>query len=220
VEFPDLSPYTCRKPLIPMRSVGWLGPKLGLQGNGSQQLEDSAKARLHEASWGLVSMTLGWYECDFCPAGARFQGNGEYRYYARRGEVYGAPMMILHYVDEHGYCPPAEFLTDLGQEGDLEWDWRADRLAEVALDTSEDPENREDAFSDIAHWREPRALEVLRQVARDEVMISASGHQLGQTIGHFVGCDFAGDLLSEDFHIEVRQSIPGAQGIWRNKGPY
>ncbi|MEV0136509.1 hypothetical protein AB0H83_49810 [Dactylosporangium sp. NPDC050688] len=121
-------------------------------------------------------------------------------------------MMILHYVDEHGYCPPAEFLADLGQEGVLEWDWRADRLAEVALDGSADPVIRVQAFSDIAHWREPRALEVLRQVARDEELVNVAGHQIGQTIGHFVGCDFAGDLLSEDFHIEVRQSIPGAQG--------
>ena len=211
MEFPDLSSYTYRESLIPMRTVGWLGPKLGLQGDGSQQLEGSAKTRLDEASWGLVSMTLGWHDCDFCPAGARFQGNGEYRYYTRRGEVYIAPMMILHYVDAHGYCPPAEFLDNL-EQGDLEWDWRADRLAEVALDRSEDPVIREDAFSDIAHWREPRALEVLRQVAGDEVMISVSGHQIGQTLGHFIGYDFAGDLLSEDFHIEVRQSIPGAQG--------
>jgi hypothetical protein len=39
------------------------------------------------------------------------------------------------------------------------------------------------------------------------VTISVSGPQFG----HFIGYDFAGDLLSEDFHIEVRQSIPGAQ---------
>ncbi|MEV8517461.1 hypothetical protein [Dactylosporangium sp. NPDC051484] len=209
MEYPDLSPYVYRELPMPMRCVGWLGPQLGIQGGGSRRLDDPGRARLRAASWNLVSISLGWHECEFCPAPARFQGNGEYRYYCRGGAIYSAPMMILHYVGEHEYRPPAEFLADLGPEGGLEWDWRADRLATAVLDQSEDLEIRAEAVADIVNWREPRALDVLWQAARDG-SLALAGFKVGQAIGHFAGCDFAGDLLAEDFHSEVRQGIHAA----------
>jgi hypothetical protein len=35
--------------------------------------------------------------------------NGEIRVF-RQGVIYAAPIPIVHYVEEHGYLPPAEFL--------------------------------------------------------------------------------------------------------------
>jgi hypothetical protein len=40
--------------------------------------------------------------------------NGEIR--VRRGEVtYAAPVLIVHYIQQHGYLPPQEFLQAIGE---------------------------------------------------------------------------------------------------------
>jgi hypothetical protein len=36
-------------------------------------------------------------------------GNGEIRV-AAEGIVFAAPVLVIHYIEEHGYLPPAEFL--------------------------------------------------------------------------------------------------------------
>jgi hypothetical protein len=37
-------------------------------------------------------------------------GNGEIRVRAANGITYVAPVLVLHYVVEHGYLPPQEFI--------------------------------------------------------------------------------------------------------------
>jgi len=35
--------------------------------------------------------------------------NGEIRVY-REGVTFAAPLLIVHYIEDHGYLPPAQFL--------------------------------------------------------------------------------------------------------------
>ncbi|GAA1555537.1 hypothetical protein GCM10009678_43190 [Actinomadura kijaniata] len=61
-----------------------------------------------------VNLTRGWHWCELCaPKGEEVTGNGEIRVPGAPGVVYAAPVMITHYVAEHGYLPPAEFVTAL-----------------------------------------------------------------------------------------------------------
>ncbi|MCX2179948.1 hypothetical protein KV205_05300 [Streptomyces sp. SKN60] len=72
-----------------------------------------------------VNQALGLHECDLCPvpldasrpwyeprpghrrAGA---GTGEIRVPGAPGTAYAAPQLIGHYVADHGYLPPREFV--------------------------------------------------------------------------------------------------------------
>ncbi|UYQ64536.1 HEAT repeat domain-containing protein [Streptomyces peucetius] len=201
MEFLDLSPYEYRKFPLPMRSVGWLGRRFGVQGGGAQNVTVADMQRFKGASRRLGSVTLGTHECEFCPADLPFEGNGEYRYYCRSGEVYAAPSMILHYVDEHGYCPPREFLESLHKIDQLDWDWRAERLIAILRDDSEDFDFRCEAIIDLVHWKDPRVLRVLTDSVKDEELVDIAGDEIGRSLGILVACGFAGDLRVE--------SLPG-----------
>ena len=62
---------------------------------------------------------MGWHACEFCslPTARGLQ----FSRYARLGSgnlwiptasaVYEAPAMILHYIADHGYAPPEEFIA-------------------------------------------------------------------------------------------------------------
>lgn len=43
-------------------------------------------------------------------------GNGEIRL-AGEGVIFAAPVLIVHYIEEHGYLPPAEFLKAIEGAG-------------------------------------------------------------------------------------------------------
>lgn len=43
--------------------------------------------------------------------------NGEIRV-STAALTYAAPLMITHYIEEHGYCPPAEFLAAVEEQAD------------------------------------------------------------------------------------------------------
>src|SRR6478735_4135491 len=68
----------------------------------------------------------GFFLCGVCGVSAGLRGepfplqwekwaqfrksNGEIRV-SRLGTIYAAPILIAHYIEEHGYCPPAGFLS-------------------------------------------------------------------------------------------------------------
>ncbi|MFC1489144.1 hypothetical protein ACFL6B_04775 [Thermodesulfobacteriota bacterium] len=84
--------------------VGWLGSKVPHEGKIETQtikkLEWARDNRTIDQAW------LGEHECEIC------------NNYIDRGEIliidgekmYVAPRMILHYIKEHSYRPPEEFL--------------------------------------------------------------------------------------------------------------
>ncbi|MEV5768158.1 HEAT repeat domain-containing protein [Micromonospora sp. NPDC052213] len=217
MEYFDLSPYDYLGFPLPMRAVGWLGRRYGVQGAGGAPMTGAELERLRAASRRLGSVTLGWHDCDFCGAS---EGNGEYRYYLPGGEIYAAPMMILHYVEEHGYRPPVELRDGLRAAGQPRWDWRAERLCAVLLDQSEDPDFRCQAAVDLANWNDPRALDALRRAAHDEDLVDVAGDEIGRSLAAFVDRGLARDLLAEDLHVMVRYGIDDASSRWRPRASH
>lgn len=66
-----------------------------------------------------VFLHRGFHLCQFCPredlrvwppANPERLGNGQIRVQGAGGVWYAAPTMVEHYVVEHGYGPPAEFV--------------------------------------------------------------------------------------------------------------
>ncbi|MDT0532138.1 hypothetical protein RM555_24375 [Micromonospora sp. DSM 115977] len=207
MEYLDLSPYDYLGFPLPMRTVGWLGRRYGVQCASMAPMAGAELEQLKAISRRLASRTLGWHDCDFCGA---FEGNGEYHYYLPDGEIYAAPMMILHYVEEHGYRPPRELRDGLQAAGQLRWDRRAERLHSVLLDQSEELEFRCHAAVDLANWNDPRALDALRRAAHDEDLVDVAGDEIGRSLAAFVDRGLARDLLAEDLHDMVRYGIDEA----------
>ncbi|MFJ6650779.1 hypothetical protein ACIQPS_34705 [Streptomyces sp. NPDC091290] len=209
MEYLDLSLYEYRKFPLPMRSVGWLGRQFGVQG-GVQNVATADMQLLAETSQRLGSVTLGTHECEFCLTGSPFEGNGEYRYYDRNGDVFAAPMMILHYVGQHGYRPTVEFLESLKRVDRLDWDWRAERLLSILVDESEDFDFRCEAIIDLVNWREDsRVLEALIYSIQDEELVDAAGDEIGRSLGilmsHGIGGNLHIDSLPEMVKIGLDQ---------------
>ena len=123
--FKDLSPY--RYAGIHQQGilhVGWLDgshpfPKGEVSGEALEAMEELAKFPVEEYR--------GFHTCEICepPEGLTVtdfdnwlawaeprSGNGEIR--VRHGDfTFAAPTLIVHYIKEHGYCPPDEFLQAL-----------------------------------------------------------------------------------------------------------
>jgi hypothetical protein len=207
VEYLDLSPYEYGEFPLPMRSVGWLGPTYGLQGADAAVIAAADLERLEAASWLVVSQKLGFHDCEFCPEDSAFERNGEYHYYARGGDVYSAPVMVLHYAKEHGYRPPEVFLECLRESGGLDWDWRAARLSSVLLDKSQDLGLRCEAIMDLANWRDRRAMDALLGAVEDEELLDVAGDEIGRALGHLLSCEFASELRVEELPDFVRVGI-------------
>lgn len=104
--FPDLTPYAYgrEKPQPDILNIGWLGPEEEFPTGYAQNLADKLVLLIREA----VNLYRGWHTCHVC---SKAKGNGEIRIKAADGKTYVAPYMIAHYVMEHGYLPPDEFIT-------------------------------------------------------------------------------------------------------------
>ncbi|GAA1514031.1 hypothetical protein GCM10009827_030870 [Dactylosporangium maewongense] len=178
MEYPDLSPYEYYEFPLPMRNVGWLGPSFIPR----PPAPDVDPRPLRAASRARSNVMLGWHDCPWCPGTtAPHDGNGEYHYYAHDGEVYAAPVMLLHYVEVHGYRPPEQFLQALRVPGELPWDDRAERLATLLFDPSEDVPLRAAGIVDLASWKHPRTIDVLLRAAHDPQLVDA-GVDIGRAL--------------------------------------
>jgi hypothetical protein len=112
----------------PRVNVGWLGA--GHPYSTGLVSEDlvAALARLCRKG---VFHTRGFHHCEFCvpvesgggppvPMSSRDEegefiiGGAEIRVTGPSGIIFAAPDMIIHYVTDHGYKPPEEFLAALG----------------------------------------------------------------------------------------------------------
>lgn len=125
--FQDLTPYKYLKGRPSALNVGWLDSAHPFA-RGS--VLDGSIARLRSLAHQPVNRTRGFYACQFCdfaPAvagsaqaalSARYQqwqdvgalSSAEIRVVGGDGKVFAAPMLICHYVEAHGYLPPAEFV--------------------------------------------------------------------------------------------------------------
>lgn len=77
-----------------------------------------------------VQVCRGFHACDFCNIAQKgvpiveFKGEKrevgyyEIRVWGKDGNVYAAPSLIFHYISQHGYKPPQEFIDAVMDSGD------------------------------------------------------------------------------------------------------
>jgi hypothetical protein len=122
--FPDLSHYVYGRtfPEAHILNVAWLSKEHPYQqGPSPEWLVGHLRDRIAQP----VNLYRGSHACEFCPepptkelaGGIEIRdypketlGNGEIRVRALDGKIYVAPVLILHYIECHGYLPPRVFI--------------------------------------------------------------------------------------------------------------
>ncbi len=95
---------------IDARSVGWLGGEVPRVGQVALDLVEAM--RHYSAKCYHSDGYRGVHTCEVCNKGKRATSHGEF-WIEWDGIRYVLPMMIFHYIEVHGYLPPAEFLAAL-----------------------------------------------------------------------------------------------------------
>jgi hypothetical protein len=106
----DLTPYEYKpKPgQEAMLNVGWLA--WGHAFNRGP-VSDEFASTLQKLAESPVNLCRGFHICDLCRSRDDApRGNGEVRVRVASGVIYAAPALIWHYVAEHQYLPPQEFI--------------------------------------------------------------------------------------------------------------
>jgi hypothetical protein len=121
---PDLAPYDYHPGAPAGLAVGWLDSRHPFT---TGAFPEDARPRLKELSDHPVRLMRGYHYCQFCEAdsGPRrlwgdairlhelsdvAHGNGEIWITGPDGANYAAPVLVIHYIDEHGYLPPSSFI--------------------------------------------------------------------------------------------------------------
>ncbi|MFB8242828.1 hypothetical protein ACFC58_40465 [Kitasatospora purpeofusca] len=118
--YPDGSPYVYRAPTEGMVNIGWLDRAHEYQrGEVPEEVVDGLLRLITEPD----NQTRGLHECHFCGViflmvdnphaknGASLMGSAEIHVRGSSDDtVFAAPTLVIHYVLEHGYRPPDEFL--------------------------------------------------------------------------------------------------------------
>jgi hypothetical protein len=120
--FPDLSPYTYCVGEQDVLNVGWLSSSMGFTRG---PVPNAFAMRLELLLMKPCRMMRGLHCCEICIPPADIleidpkyvfvwerarSGSGEVRVKSASGIVYAAPTLVLHYVTEHQYQPPHEFI--------------------------------------------------------------------------------------------------------------
>ncbi|HKE45450.1 MAG TPA: NUDIX domain-containing protein [Steroidobacteraceae bacterium] len=114
--FQDLTPYEYHHRAPPkdnVLNVGWLSRDYAF--NSGKVSEEFLRA-LRKLARSPMNLCCGVHLCEFCPPPrdpreGRIGGNGEIWVPGTDGVVYVAPALIDHYVEAHGYSPPAVFVA-------------------------------------------------------------------------------------------------------------
>ncbi|WP_234731832.1 DUF7919 family protein [Acidocella facilis] len=122
--FPDLTPYqyACAEPQLGLLNIGWLSGEYPFpQGIPNEDFV----AVLRKLVATPVRLFRGSHLCEFCPKPPTIlskggipmlaplpgtTGNGEIHIKTANNTTYVAPVLILHYVTDHHYLPPQEFI--------------------------------------------------------------------------------------------------------------
>lgn len=180
-DFSDGTPYLYADSPIPMVSVGWLSGETPYNSSGSMH-ERAAQQLLRECSRPR-SLSLGTHYCELCLPDVRTLGNGEAHVIGADGTVFCAPQMVGHYVTEHSYVPPSEFVDALMAPRPLAWNGTAEQLCAVLLDDSCEVGWRVDAAMDLSNWQDRRVYGALLQASEDADLVEVSDMQIGISLG-------------------------------------
>jgi hypothetical protein len=115
--FADLTPYSYVKisPETDTLNVGWLDASIPYPMGVTSE---TFQSRLWQYRDGIIWATRGFHICNLCQnpkiAAAHFKqlglGTAEIRVFYK-GKTYAAPDLICHYVSDHQYHPPDEFVV-------------------------------------------------------------------------------------------------------------
>ena len=127
------------------------------------------------------------------------------------GRIFAAPVLLLHYAEQHGYRPPAQLLDALAEPAPLHWDGRAEHLCQVLLDEAADIGVRAEAAVGLACWDDRRAYDALWNSMRgDEELLDCAGDEIGRSLAAFSGRAYAKNLKVETLHTMVQFGIEKA----------
>jgi hypothetical protein len=122
--FPDGAPYASgRDPDEGLVAIGWLERGFAYpRGEVSREFVEKLRLLCRDR---VVNVMRGWHHCTLCeppsgeglplplevdsPQGPFPVGHGEIRLGGEQ-KRFAAPHMIIHYVEDHGYRPPDEFI--------------------------------------------------------------------------------------------------------------
>jgi hypothetical protein len=128
--FADLSPYEYVGSESGTRNVGWLGNGSFLIGSTSEEFQAKLLEFCHDHV--IVHIARGFHTCELCSMDQKSDlqwfsqnqdrygpeqhwasiGDGEIRVIGENA-IYAAPALIYHYVVEHKYFPPVEFIESV-----------------------------------------------------------------------------------------------------------
>lgn len=90
------------------RAVGWLETDHPYQ-QGTVPVRFLARLKQHVDTAYQPVLFMGFHECSLCQEGDRKAGLRNLLIPTER-LLYVAPEMIVHYIEDHGYQPPQEFV--------------------------------------------------------------------------------------------------------------
>ena len=91
-----------------VRSVGWLEAGHPYQ-RGPVPDEFLVSLKRHVAEAYQFALSVGVHHCSLCPEGKAQAGKLNLMIPTSR-LLYVAPELIVHYIEDHGYQPPQEFI--------------------------------------------------------------------------------------------------------------
>lgn len=111
VWYEDLAPcpnWQWGQERVDLRAIGWLErgkpfPTDQVPREVTAKLTDLLKDPWQPAT------ALGWHCCDLCPSAASAATGYQNLFIPADGFIYVCPALIVHYIEAHGYQPPASF---------------------------------------------------------------------------------------------------------------
>lgn len=100
-------------------NIGWLSKDHSYEEGAVSNLFIDKLLEITRVS---IGQSRGYHICDLCKAQysgpLKFEvgsetlrlGSAEIRVFGKNGEVFAAPNLLIHYVRDHGYLPPREFV--------------------------------------------------------------------------------------------------------------
>jgi hypothetical protein len=92
-----------------VRAVGWLESGHPFT-RGSVPTDFLSALRSHVKKAHQMVLYMGFYGCSFCPEDRQRAGLRNLLIPTTK-LLYAAPELILHYIEDHGYRPPDEFVA-------------------------------------------------------------------------------------------------------------
>lgn len=112
MHFDDLSHDTYAGPCPYLKSIGWLGAGHEFT-TGDPPADLVALLEEHLEDCWCCFASAGTHSCEFCLAEGCEHRDSRNFIIPAKTTAYLAPGMILHYVQQHRYLPPAEFIDAL-----------------------------------------------------------------------------------------------------------